>query len=1115
MGTLITNDIYRDLKLLITSLTGFQEKGENSRHFRICEKFVLSNIKNHNYLPINSHSVRRSVNDLKEKFYVHGNYKVAERFTSLVDSLLTSSAFNFEQHPQHDLQWTLLLLLIELSNETSKSVITDTTFADDSCDISTATGTNDDEDDDRAGDSKEDNRTDEINWEEYLREGQQEFFCDYRDRSQDSDELSVWSQENDDDVTLNVNENDNISSKNESSKQSLSGNSSLSTLKKISDPKFSVPSIKSQAKSKSLEKFTRIVESQKWLEVNIENSWWSGKGYDNVQVPSKFSHAHFCEIYTSHHKSEDSERVGKSAPTALVTESQACREVLWMLTHQSVTESGCYENVGVVYEKIGDDFNVNKNVSISSLTPKAFQSAFKNFVDYFSMIKRLDCLLSNYFSSENSLGSIKSSVLPFTFETYSTSVMQYFNRIKQDVINVEKKSMERNITTFLTLSKDLELIIGRLDVLSDVHQSVLTGDLLKCQSNWEKSYRLLLNLYRELENSSSRTRTNLCASLYLSSLRVYLNIIDTWLTEGRLEDFRDEFLVFKKKSRCNFESTSSDDGRIKMMTFDIRQIKKDTGVFIDPIIKKLLRKIEEMGRNIDLLVTLNRISDMWKMNAEIYESTRIPLSDEFITCVIMELSKYGSDLSHQDNDQLDAPTNDEFDITIDRNPENNLSQVQQPNNDKLKSTWDPTSLINLEENIRQQIRQINNPFLMKVFQNYLPSLTSPANYLNYPCAIAGTDTVDLKEKEPAADNSDEKDQEPKRWGVTDIFDKLEEISKFILPFRKVFEKTFDTILDRRYSCASKLVKNILIDEYKLEKHLKLMRSIYMMERGHIMKKFYQHMFHEIETRGFTTYRANPYCDLSSILEQVLSDEWRDSSSQNRWSISIATSDGVNATRQVIQAIENTTLDYSIDWPINMVLTDQVLAKYNEIFRFQLKLKWSLWTLNNLRFTDLEGTGPDDMNDFFFHFNARRLECLRFWLLHAIGSIHTYLSGQVLQSLGIILENSLARAKDLDTIIQVHDDYLNKAHEHCLQTPQFGDIMMTINNLLEMCAHIRDRWKRGVKQLMPTELDVMEKNYIKFHTYLALALHNAVQHKEADYLAGLTSAFNCSMPQYSN
>lgn len=50
----------------------------------------------------------------------------------------------------------------------------------------------------------------------------------------------------------------------------------------------------------------------------------------------------------------------------------------------------------------------------------------------------------------------------------------------------------------------------------------------------------------------------------------------------------------------------------------------------------------------------------------------------------------------------------------------------------------------------------------------------------------------------------------------------------------------------------------------------------------------------------------------------------------------------------------------------------------------------------------------------------------------------------------------------------------------------------------MCAHIRDRWQRGVKQLIPAELDLMESSYTKYHTYLALALHNAVQHKEADY-----------------
>lgn len=126
------------------------------------------------------------------------------------------------------------------------------------------------------------------------------------------------------------------------------------------------------------------------------------------------------------------------------------------------------------------------------------------------------------------------------------------------------------------------------------------------------------------------------------------------------------------------------------------------------------------------------------------------------------------------------------------------------------------------------------------------------------------------------------------------------------------------------------------------------------------------VFPQIETRNLATYRINPYGDLTNILEQVLSDEWRDSSSQNRWSITIVPSDGGNTTRQIIQAIENTTLDYSVDWPINMVLAEPVLVKYNEIFRFQLKLKWALWTLNNLLFSG------NYYSFFFFKYRVNQL-----------------------------------------------------------------------------------------------------------------------------------------------
>lgn len=71
---------------------------------------------------------------------------------------------------------------------------------------------------------------------------------------------------------------------------------------------------------------------------------------------------------------------------------------------------------------------------------------------------------------------------------------------------------------------------------------------------------------------------------------------------------------------------------------------------------------------------------------------------------------------------------------------------------------------------------------------------------------------------------------------------------------------------------------------------------------------------------------------------------------------------------------------------------------------------------SLLFLDLEDSRSPCIKDRLEQFHVRRLESLKFWLLHAIGSIHTYLSGQVLQSLGLMLEKVLTQTDSLDTII---------------------------------------------------------------------------------------------------
>ena len=47
----------------------------------------------------------------------------------------------------------------------------------------------------------------------------------------------------------------------------------------------------------------------------------------------------------------------------------------------------------------------------------------------------------------------------------------------------------------------------------------------------------------------------------------------------------------------------------------------------------------------------------------------------------------------------------------------------------------------------------------------------------------------------------------------------------------------------------------------------------------------------------------------------------------------------------------------------------------------------------------------------------RLRCLRFWLLHSVNSIHSYLVGQMLQVLSTELERSIEQARDLSMLIK--------------------------------------------------------------------------------------------------
>ncbi|XP_016843596.1 gamma-tubulin complex component 5 isoform X1 [Nasonia vitripennis] len=978
MGTKTLTDIHNDLKLLITAISGFEEGEEG---FQICERFALSQIKHHRYLSVNSHAVKKEIEEITQKFLIHGKYDVAKEFQELVKSFLTN--FDFERHPQYDVQWSLLSLLLNLANETNKSELNSSSqpYRDRSQNITI---------------TAEDDKSEEIDWGQYLKEGQEDFFCNY-----DSDSDSEWSEdENNGQLSLSIPGN-----------QKTSGN--------IQDATNSGTNIYQSSIHDVPKSLPQEIISKNWLKTNIQNSWWNELDWHQYKVKSEFEAAHLYE-----HWRKNTLKSNKIIGT--LSEYQACREILWMFHIQS--------SMALFQEETGSEFSI-RDVSIPSLTTVAFKSMLLSYYQYFTMIREMVTFLENIFNHVDT--SVENRKPPLTYEAYAITLQQQLLRIKSGLVDFEIAMMKQeDQKTFLSISKNLKRYLDRVKMIFEIHKSVVED--WKKMTNWQAASKLLSCLYFKMQNSSSYETVNLCATLYLASLSVYLNIVDVWLSEGRLEDWREEFII----ARCteSTESVSREDSR-PLEGFASREL--DPLCLKDPVMKVLLHKVYQMGRSIELLVTLDRISDLWDMMDQ-ENVAKKTLHEECLNEILSQCSKYD-----------DTNSSDYTDSGLLRIVEFSTSQ-----------SFDT----DVEHNIMQQVSASNNPFYAKALENFILS-------------DASSDNVDAKSSS-CNQLVEWKQDEMKCKQSLEFLSKLE----MVLPWRKIFECAVSKVLELKFSGASKLVKDILIREYKLEEQLKLMRSVYMMETSHIMNKFTKLIFTEIESNGMWN---NAYF-VTCLLEEVLSQQWPDTSS--RWSITVSNI----RTTKVLEAVNGIKLHYAAGWPINMLLNEEALDKYNKIFRFELKLKWALWTLNNLRFADLESQVESVEPDIVQHFHIRRLESLRFWLLHAVGSIHAYLSGQVLQSLGSTLEKALTQADNFEAIITIHSEYLDNVHEHCLQTEKFDDLTRTIYKLLEMCEDIRDRWQPTSLAFIGKALDELENDYVKYHTYLALGLHNAVQHKDADY-----------------
>lgn len=373
-------------------------------------------------------------------------------------------------------------------------------------------------------------------------------------------------------------------------------------------------------------------DPETWLREEVQFPYWAEEQV--VRVESKERSANIARI-TERLREEEGEL---KVRTNKLTEYQVIRELVWVLRSPVETP---------LFTLTAGQFQVSKKVTIPSLTDTALQSLLGQAVGMINDVHTLKCFLGD-------IENISDDV-PRTFEAYCSGLNVFLQSFSLDLFKLETdvRKQEESLTVLRVLDRLLpwSKMISGYRTLHDL----ATKDW-KTALNWERSIRLLSVLHSSLTTNHLPSLLPFLVDTFLRSLEPFLNIINTWLVEGRLEDWSQEFIFFK-------DQADEEDEDFFNHVFRPRPYKELLGgqkIVPLKLLDGLDQKILVSGKSVEILSKLDKKT---RDLTEMATNSSVGLFQEFVTRLEDQLPKKKSSDLHV-NVKSDQQLDPEFEAIL-------------------------------------------------------------------------------------------------------------------------------------------------------------------------------------------------------------------------------------------------------------------------------------------------------------------------------------------------------------------------------------------------------------------------------------------------------------------
>uniref|UniRef100_H2Z0W0 Gamma-tubulin complex component n=1 Tax=Ciona savignyi TaxID=51511 RepID=H2Z0W0_CIOSA len=327
-----------------------------------------------------------------------------------------------------------------------------------------------------------------------------------------------------------------------------------------------------------------------------------------------------------------------------------------------------------------------------------------------------------------------------------------------------------------------------------------------------------------------------------------------------------------------------------------------------------------------------------------------------------------------------------------------------------------------------------------------------------------------------------------------------ESNKFYRPFASrsplsvLIERSIFPLLEIKCEYASSSLLRIFRSRFGLSTYLNTYHNFYLMGWGDVMHTFSTEIFKLLHQR--TVLNDDPV-SLNIILQEsmairslpspgvfVLLNMDRNLKDGGLLGREKKMLPGVH---QLIQATDCIELQCPVEWPVNIVITEESTVTYKKLFSYLMRINRALFCLEQLKFATIYLEKENSME---VKMKAHRLSLLRHKMLYLLQQWHGYIMTSVIQSEKHTFLIAMEEAKSLDNIIDAHNKFLKCVCTLCLldeKTQAEKLVQGTLKKVLTFAITFNMLWSLGINNISTELISKHESDFNECSEFLGRIL----------------------------